>query len=109
MYCNTCVLNITYTESKSNPFLCYNSKIFSCLLLPSPQAIFYRQQTRGISPTSAKKESPYGLSFFAVYTPSFSSAASFRQVQNTAMACSSSATGGRDGAMRMLLSWGSLP
>ena len=56
-----------------------------------------------------KKESPYGLSFFAVYTPSFSSAASFRQVQNTAMACSSSATGGRDGAMRMLLSWGSLP
>ena len=46
---------------------------------------------------------------FAAHTPSFSRAASFRQVQNTAMACSSSATGGREGAMRMLLSWGSLP
>ena len=43
------------------------------------------------------------------YTPSFSSAARRRQMQNTAMACSSSATGGRDGAMRMLLSLGSLP
>jgi len=38
-----------------------------------------------------------------------SSAASFRQVQNTSIAASNSATGGRLGAMRMLLSCGSLP
>ena len=43
------------------------------------------------------------------HTPSFSRAASFRQVQNTAAACRSSSTGGRDGAMRMFESWGSLP
>ena len=43
------------------------------------------------------------------HTPSFSSAAIFRQTQNTATACSSSSTGGREGAMRMLESRGSLP
>ncbi|SCJ51696.1 Uncharacterised protein [uncultured Blautia sp.] len=43
------------------------------------------------------------------HTPSFSRAAIFRQTHSTAMACSSSSTGGREGAMRILLSWGSLP
>ena len=43
------------------------------------------------------------------HTPSFSRAAIFRHTHSTAMACSSSSTGGRDGAMRMLESWGSLP
>ena len=51
-------------------------------------------------------------SFFCsdtVYTPSFSNAASFSALQKMAMACSSSLTGGKDGAMRILLSQGSMP
>ena len=44
-----------------------------------------------------------------VQIPSFSRAAMRRQSHRMAMACSSSWTGGRDGAMRMLLSWGSTP
>ncbi len=40
---------------------------------------------------------------------SCSSAASFRQQQKTSIACCSSSTGGRDGATRMLLSFGSTP
>ena len=43
------------------------------------------------------------------HTPSFSSAAIFRHTHSTSMAFSSSSTGGREGAMRRLLSWGSLP
>ena len=38
-----------------------------------------------------------------------SSAASFRQQQKTSIACCSSSTGGRDGATRILLSFGSTP
>ena len=41
--------------------------------------------------------------------PSFSRALSFRAVQKMAMACSSSLTGGNVGAMRILLSLGSMP
>ena len=44
-----------------------------------------------------------------VYTPSFSRAASFSALQKMEMACSSSLTGGKDGAMRILLSRGSMP
>ena len=40
---------------------------------------------------------------------SCSSAASFRQQQKTSIACCSSSTGGRDGATRILLSFGSTP
>ena len=43
------------------------------------------------------------------YAVSISKAASRRHTQNTSRAASSSATGGRLGAMRILLSWGSLP
>ncbi|MPM40617.1 hypothetical protein SDC9_87261 [bioreactor metagenome] len=39
----------------------------------------------------------------------FSNAASFSEVHSTSMAASSSESGGRDGAMRMLLSSGSFP
>ena len=44
-----------------------------------------------------------------VQIPSFSRAAMRRQSHRMAMACSSSWIGGREGAMRMLLSWGSTP
>ncbi len=56
-----------------------------------------------------------GLGGRAVYAANishfriFSSADSFRQVQRTSAAVSSSSSGGRDGAMRILLSWGSFP
>ena len=52
-----------------------------------------------------------GTEYSAVisHTPNTSKAAIFRQTHSTAMACSSSSTGGREGAMRMLLSCGSLP
>ena len=43
------------------------------------------------------------------YFISFSSAATFMQQQNTCIACSSSSTGGREGATRILLSFGSTP
>ena len=43
------------------------------------------------------------------HTPSFSNADIFTQVQKTAMAFSTSSTGGKEGAIRMLLSLGSMP
>ena len=43
------------------------------------------------------------------HTPSFSRAAIRTQVQNTVMAFSTSSTGGKEGAIRMLLSLGSMP
>ena len=43
------------------------------------------------------------------HKPSFSSAAIRTQVQNTVMAFSTSSTGGKEGAIRMLLSLGSMP
>ena len=61
---------------------------------------------------SVYKNAPrYRGAFFCLrnYTPSFSSAASFSQLQKMAMACFSSSTGGKEGAMRMLLSLGSMP
>ena len=55
---------------------------------------------------------PEGAAVFRIWwvqIPSFSRAAMRRQSHRMAMACSSSWTGGREGAMRMLLSWGSTP
>ena len=67
------------------------------LIDPCREAAFGRRAAQRSAPTGA-------VGIYAC-----SSAASFRHVQNTSMACSSSATGGRLGAMRMLLSFGSFP
>ena len=50
------------------------------------------------------KSNNFTVLFSSFYTPSCSSAASFSAAQKISMAFSSSSTGGREGAMRMLLS-----
>ena len=76
------------------------------------QASLYQNWARSQYPIFAfpQKRDGAALRLFP-FCPYFScsSAASFRQQQKTSIACCSSSTGGRDGATRMLLSFGSTP
>ena len=76
------------------------------------QASLYQNWARSQYPIFAfpQKRDGAALRLFP-FRPYFScsSAASFRQQQKTSIACCSSSTGGRDGATRMLLSFGSTP
>ncbi len=67
----------------------------------------FPQPRRGFVKSAARKGS--GAWVRQSFSASFSSAASRTQMQNTAIACFSSSTGGRLGAIRMLLSAGSMP
>ena len=76
------------------------------------QASLYQNWARSQYPIFAFPQKRDGAALrlfsFCLYF-NCSSAASFRQQQNTSIACCSSSTGGRDGATRILLSFGSTP
>ena len=76
------------------------------------QASLYQNWARSQYPIFAFPQKRDGAALrlfsFCLYF-NCSSAASFRQQQKTSIACCSSSTGGRDGATRMLLSFGSTP
>ena len=76
------------------------------------QASLYQNWARSQYPIFAFPQKRDGAALrlfsFCLYF-NCSSAASFRQQQKTSIACCSSSTGGRDGATRILLSFGSTP